>query len=351
MIASAIVAQRWLAGYLHNGFRIEPEVRPGGGRDRSIRASIPGGTGAGAPESGQEGPIEPRLLDIDHQAFADAFGRRPLAIRHALADHPLLSLEAIAELSDSLPLRAIERHHADQPLVVPGGAPELTGPPSETVRGIETNRCWMVLWNIEQSPQYKALLDACLDEAEEPLGGRGGGMLRRQAFLFLSAPKAVTPVHFDPEHNFLAQIRGTKEISVGRFPDPADMQRELDRYHDGGHRNLDRIPPAEATLNMAPGDGVYVYPWAPHWVQNGPEVATSLSITFRTKESLRAERTHWLNARLRRLGRKPRPAGASPATDRVKGSLVGAVQGVRSMTQRGPRIARSAPDVPSEDGG
>jgi hypothetical protein len=31
---------------------------------------------------------------------------------------------------------------------------------------------------------------------------------------------------------------------------------------------------------MPPGDGVYVYPFAPHWVKNGPEPSVSLSITF-----------------------------------------------------------------------
>src|SRR5438093_3129026 len=172
-----------------------------------------------------------RILDVDQSAFADAFWRRPIAVRHSLAGHPLFSLEALAELADWLPLRAIERHVGEQPLLVPGGAPELNGPPSETVLGIEGNGCWMVLWNIEQDPKYMAILDAVLDAAEGYLPrDRDASMRRREAFLFLSAPSSITPVHFDPEHNFLLQIRGLKTINVGRFPDPADQQRELDRY-------------------------------------------------------------------------------------------------------------------------
>ena len=52
-----------------------------------------------------------------------------------------------------------------------------------------------------------------------------------------------------------------------------DNQAELDRYFDGNHRNLDRMPDLEETFDMAPGDGVYVYPFAPHWVRNGPTAA------------------------------------------------------------------------------
>ena len=160
-----------------------------------------------------------RLLELDPGTCTDALGRQEFGIRHTVADHPLLSLEAIAELADSLPSGAVERHEANQPLLVPDGCPDLSGPPSETVRTIETNGRWMVLWNIEQVAAYRRLLDAILDEAVPFLPAREGGMGRREAFLFLSAPRAVTPVHFDPEHNFLLQIRGLKEIHVGRFPD------------------------------------------------------------------------------------------------------------------------------------
>jgi hypothetical protein len=262
-----------------------------------------------------------RLLDLDQGA--DAIGRREFAVRHGLVDHPLLALEALAELADALPRGAVEKHEAQQPLLVPGGAPDVdAGSPAETVRTIESNGKWMVLWNIEQVPRYRHLLDAILDEARPLVPAREGRMGRREAFLFLSAPNAVTPVHFDPEHNFLLQIRGTKEIQVGRFPDRAWELAELDRYHDGGHRNLDRIPPRSSTFVMQPGDGVYMYPWAPHWVHNGPAVSISLSITFRTELSQRDERVHLMNRRLRKRGWQPTPAGVSETLDRLKSGAV-----------------------------
>ena len=284
--------------------------------------------------------VSDRLLHLDPGVCADAIGRREFAVRHGLADHPLLSLEALAELADALPPGAVERHAAEQPLLVPGGCCDLSGPPSETVRTIDTNGRWMVLWNIEQVGRYRRLLDAILDEAKPLLPAREGGMGRREAFLFLSAPRAVTPVHFDPEHNFLLQIRGRKELNVGRFPDRAWERRELDRYHDGGHRNLEQIPPRSSGFVMEPGMGAYLYPWVPHWVFNGPAVSVSLSITFRTRRSERYELVHRLNGRLRRSGLSPRAAGESEYVDRMKAGIAGCMAWLR----RGGRRQRGARD-------
>jgi hypothetical protein len=44
----------------------------------------------------------------------------------------------------------------------------------------------------------------------------------------------------------------------------------------------------------------------------------SLSITFRSRESLRAECVHRVNAQMRRLHLHPMPAGVSPSRDRAK---------------------------------
>jgi hypothetical protein len=277
-------------------------------------------------------------LDIDGGAFAENFARHPFPVRHSLVEHPLLTLDALADLADRLPLRSIERHRADLDLMTPGGAPELEGPPSQTVREIDTANAWMVLWYIEQDPAYRALLDECLDEVEQFVGDRHGGMQYRRGYIFISAPNATTPVHFDPEQNLLLQIRGRKEVNVGRFADPADQEAELERYFAGGHRNLDRMPELERQFVMDPGDGVYVYPFAPHWVRNSPSPSISLSITFRTEESLRDERIRHINARLRRLRLSPKPPGVSRWRDEVKAQVFETarrVRGHRGDTEHG----------------
>lgn len=286
------------------------------------------------------------VLDVDRQRFAEALSRRAVKVRHALADHPLFTLEALAKLADALPLASIERARAKNlPLVVPGGAPGVEGPPSETVRGIETNGCWMVLWYIERVPDYGAVLNACLDGIDDCIPTREGGMCRREAFLFLSAPGSVTPVHIDPEHNFLLQIRGTKEFTAVGFADAGSELRELNRYYDGGHRNLTTMPAGKAeTFRIAPGEGVYNPPFLPHWVQNGHNVSVSLSITFRTRRSERAEMVHTFNARCRRLSLRVRPPGHSDGIDRAKETAIrtwfgllrtGRALGLRGRGRRG----------------
>jgi hypothetical protein len=290
------------------------------------------------------GTVSRTVFDLDRAAFAASFGRRPMGVQHNLVDDPALSLEAIAELADRFPGR-VESHRADLPAVMPDGAPELDLSPGDMVRGIEENGCWMVFWYVDQDPVFKELLDRCLDEAEGYLPPGAGPAIQRECFLFLSAPNAVTPVHFDPEHNFLLQIRGHKDMNVCGFPSQEVERRELDRYHDGGDRNLRDIPSQGEVFGLDPGLGVYVPSFMPHWVQNGPRASISLSITFRTRESLRAERVHRINARLRRLRLSPHPAGESPVRDRAKESVWLTIRG----SQRRFSALRSRDSSASEE--
>src|SRR4051812_4579183 len=116
-----------------------------------------------------------RLLDIDPARMAEALGRAPLAVRHSLADHPLLSVEALAGLADALPEASVEHNVGDVPLITEAEeVTRLDAGPGDIARGIETNGCWMVLKNIEQRPPYRELLDACLDEVVPLLDDREG---------------------------------------------------------------------------------------------------------------------------------------------------------------------------------
>lgn len=263
------------------------------------------------------------VLGIDGERFAERFSTRPLGVRHTLADHPLLTLDALAELADALPTASIEQRRADGPALAPGeGAAVIDRRPSDTVRELDSGKAWMVLWYIEQVPEYRELLDQCLDQVESHVGDRNGGMRQRRGFVFLSAPDAVTPAHVDPEQNLLLQIRGRKTMNVGRYADDARREAEIERYFLSGHRNMDELPELDEAFVMDPGDGVYVYPFAPHWVQNGPTPSVSLSITFRTPLDQRAERIQNLNKRLRRLHLDPAPPGRSALRDNVKSGVV-----------------------------
>lgn len=274
------------------------------------------------------------LLEIDSRSFTDRFSERSFAVRHSLADHPLFSLDAIARLADELPSPSVWRRKGDRKVDVAGEGEEVDeGPPSETVRNIESNGRWVMLRFIEQVPEYAALVNSCLDEVEPFLSGREGGMRERNGYLFLSSPNAVTPVHFDSEHNLLLHIRGRKEVSVCEFADDGRRQEALNRFWDGAQPDFSALAEDSRTYDLSPGDGVYIAPFLPHWVQNGDGVSISLSIPFRTKTSEINEHVGWVNARLRRLRLSPRPAGRSQPLDHAKSTAFKAGRKVRGLVK------------------
>ena len=103
--------------------------------------------------------------------FARHYPETPHKIVHALVDHPLLELSALADLAEALPVDAIEYNFADLPLGI-DGKPDPTGIPiGDTIRNIESTGSWAALKNIEQHPAYAALLDELLDE-QPPHNGK-----------------------------------------------------------------------------------------------------------------------------------------------------------------------------------
>ena len=82
---------------------------------------------------------------------ATAFARRSVAVRHALVDHPLFAMDAIAELADRLPPDSVRRERGDLPIVNRDGYVDVGhGPPSATIRDVERNGFRISLRDIQQ---------------------------------------------------------------------------------------------------------------------------------------------------------------------------------------------------------
>jgi hypothetical protein len=284
------------------------------------------------------------MLQVDPQVFAAYFNRKPFRVRHRLCGHPLFELPRLLQLARTLPERFVEYNGGELPVGVrPEETPRTGLSAEETIRRIQECGSWMVLKRVEQDAEYAELLDGCLDE----IAARGRGlfppMRRREGFIFLSSPNAVTPFHIDPEFNFLLQIRGSKTVNMW---DPADRfvlpEEELERFYASFvHRNLpwrDVFQTTAFVLPLAPGEGLHFPVTVPHWVKNGPEVSVSFSITFRTSESERRELLYKANARLRKLGLAPRPVGQSILLDRTKQLAFGAAASLkRALAPFSPR--------------
>jgi len=269
-------------------------------------------------------------------AFAGAYPERPLLLAHGLAGHPLLKLDALAALATRIRPVDAEYNRGDVPVGLdPKDTPGNGLSIDETIRGIEENGSWMVLKFVEQDPLYRALLAETLAELEPEVRPLTGAMLKQEAFVFISSPNAVTPYHFDPEHNILLQIRGTKTMTVFPADEALASGEQHEAFHAGGHRNLvwrDEFAAHGEAFALAPGAAVYVPVKAPHWVKNGPEVSISFSITWRSEWSYREGYARRMNAVLRKAGLSPAPPRRFPHQNHLKSLGYRAIDKARRLT-------------------
>jgi hypothetical protein len=270
------------------------------------------------------------FLHLPTGETASSFGRRPFALSHELATHPLVAPAALAELADSLAAGEVEHNSGLVGAVAPDGSvPQADLSPSEIVRTIDTNRCWIVL-PIHGAPAYRELYEALFDEVRPHLPAAHGDIVQRQAVFFLATGGSTTPAHIDLEHGLLLHLRGEKEVRIGGFPDPSTAQQKIERMHLGEHRNVAQPPRDARCFALAPGDGVHIPAFTPHVVHTAAgQVSLSLAIAMKTEATMRESAVHRANAHLRRLGMRPRRPGVSPRADRVKHRLVEAVGAAR----------------------
>ncbi|NJM50504.1 MAG: transcriptional regulator [Sphingomonadales bacterium] len=255
--------------------------------------------------------------------FSENYPETPHRLNHCLGDHPLLTLEALAQLGEVLPEKSVEYNRGDLPIgIAPEDVPDNGLPIGETIRRVEESGSWAVLKNIEQMPEYSELLLGLLGELKPHIEQKTGEMLRPQGFIFISSPGTVTPYHFDPEHNILLQLRGTKTMTQFPAGDPRFAPDEThEAYHSGGPRNLvwdDSMAQAGTAWLLSPGDALFVPVMAPHFVKNGPEPSISLSITWRSDWSFAEADARAMNAMIRKLGLSPKAPGRYPVSNRAK---------------------------------
>lgn len=260
----------------------------------------------------------------DPRAFAALYPETPGVIRHSLADHPLFTLPALIDLAGTLDPKHVEYNRGDLPTGInPDDVPANGLSIADTIRGIEENGSWMVLKFVERHPAYQALLRETLSELMSVINPVTGAMHQLESFIFVSSPNSVTPLHFDPEHNILLQLRGTKTMTVFPATDAEIAPNELHEQFQLGlaSRNLpwdDRYAARGTAFTLAAGDGMHVPVMTPHWVKNGPAVSVSFSVTWRSEWSYRAADAHAFNAVLRKTGVKPARPGRYPVQNAAK---------------------------------
>lgn len=258
------------------------------------------------------------------KAFAAAYPASPAKFGHTLLSHPLLTLEALAELAEKLPAHEIEYNPGKLPIGIrPEDVPTSELSVTETIRTIDRAGSWVALKRIEQVPTYRELLHSVLGELKDLVQDRTGEMMQLEGFVFITSPGSVTPFHFDPEHNILLQVMGSKTMTLFPVEDEDLFGAEAhELFHLGKHhRNLDwqdRYAAKGQAIHIGPGEAIHVPVKAPHWVQNGDRPSVSLSVTWRSEWSYAEADARAFNHVLRRIGLRPASPGAYPAQNRAK---------------------------------
>lgn len=290
--------------------------------------------------------IKRAKLLVDPVVFKDNFDRRGFYVQHTLCDHPLLQLPAIAELAERLPRNWLEWNtEQDGAFTKPDALRPHHMSCKDTILALESQPARVLLLQLERDPEYKELMNDLLDSIAPLTEQLRPGMWQRQSFLFLSSLGAYTPFHFDPDYNFLLQVRGTKTIYQW---DPADRfvlpYASIDNYYAGfgksPYSNRQQIYREDfleraQQYPMKSGEGVHFPLHVPHAVRTESDVSISLSITFHTRISKFNAMVHGANGYVRKLGFEPPPPGRSRLWD-VAASL--GYRSIRKVAALGRRI-------------
>src|SRR3978361_475910 len=206
----------------------------------------------------------PTIL-ADNDSLRRDFPLKPFAIRHKLAGHPLLSLPRIAELAAELPRDLIEYNSGKVAISQdPDAIPTVDLDPVEVVHSIETAGAWMVLKRVENSPEYRLLLEDTLLSVARARGFNSlldAGFETREGFLFVSSPNSTTPFHLDSEDNFFVHIHGEKFFTIFDNNDRGIVSEDEIERSMTKHRNLkydESFAPRGKEFHLFAGDGCYV---------------------------------------------------------------------------------------------
>lgn len=258
-------------------------------------------------------------------------------VTHDLAEHPLLSSDAILALADRLPPGSAEPSLFG--LVARDGLdyrpPPMVdaGPALAELDGREES---LYLYNIERDPEVGPLALGTLRDTYPQLGVDPRAVTKEEAYVFLSGGPSTTSAHVDHELNFLLVLRGRKHVFIADVPS-REGELALEALHSGRYGSCASVPASGREFDIGPGQGVFIPPQAAHYVINGDEPCAALSIVFATTALERQSEVYAANAVIRRLGMNPSPPGARPFVDRAKSGGIGVARALKRTLAIGRR--------------
>ena len=244
---------------------------------------------------------------------AQGFGHRTVGFAHNLAERPMFSEEALAEVLDGYPRERLGIYTMGEDLMDwrswrRGEGDGLSG--DQLMEAMTAGRLWFNLrYTNEHLREYG---DLCAEMCGE-LEARAPRLrtFRRDLGLLISSPKAQVFYHLDVPLVSLWQIRGRKTVWFYPRREPyvpdEHIERMVMRETEGqcAYRP-DWDGDAEA-VDLLPGAAVSWPQNTPHRVANGDMVNVSLSLEYMTPAALFRANLFYANALLRRrLGVHPK---------------------------------------------
>jgi len=246
----------------------------------------------------------------DHTA---RWASAPLRLSHRLSQHPLYSLDALAELIEGYPrehyaLVEMGPQGSSRRLWREGDIGGLSG--ADVVEAIRRGRMWLNLRNVSQvDRRYRDVLDQIFEEVRANVPGYE--TYDRTCGILISSPCAQVYYHIDLPGQSLWQLHGRKRVYLYPAAAPYLTGEQLERialYEVEVDIPYDESYEAAASVfEIGPGEMLHWPLNAPHRVENLDCLNVSMTTEYWTEDIRRSQIVNMANGILRdKLGWAPR---------------------------------------------
>lgn len=257
----------------------------------------------------------------------------PVRIGHRLHQHPLFSLEALAELIKGYP----REHYALVEMGPQGSARrlwregdigQLSG--AQVIEAIAKGRMWLNLRDIGKlDRRYKEVLDQIFDEVRENVPGYD--TYNRTSGILISSPNAQVYYHADLPGQSLWQLHGKKRVYVYPPHAPFLTEEQLENIALYAVEVDMKYDPAydrdAAVFEIEGGEMLHWQLNAPHRVENLDCLNVSMTTEYWTEDIRRNQMINMANGILRqKAGITPRSRSTSGPVFWTKAALQAGVR-------------------------
>src|SRR6185312_9932762 len=149
--------------------------------------------------------------------FRQKFNKHHFVLEHGLAEESAFDLDRLVHLAQLTAETRPKDLYYDEGNVAPEHRWDTIRrgslPITETIRSIERQGAWIMIWRSDLVEPYGKLLNRVLADIFALTGREIDRTIKkREVILFITSPNRVTPYHIDRECNFLLQMRGRKQI-------------------------------------------------------------------------------------------------------------------------------------------